>query len=170
MILAIGALILVALILLYISSYQRKSAGLPPGRVISSDPKSWGKLDQPLYDPDRHLTGRPDYLVRSGDKFIPVEVKSRRIAEAPLDSHVFQLAAYCMLVERTYRSRPPYGILHYSNRTFAIDFTPELENTLSQLIAEMQTKQRMREVHRSHASPSRCRGCGFKSVCDEVLG
>jgi CRISPR-associated exonuclease Cas4 len=169
MILAIGALILTALILLFISSHQRKSAGLPPGRVISSDPKLWGNLDKPLYDPDHHLTGRPDYLVRDGDKLIPVEIKSRRVSQTPLDSHIYQLAAYCMLVDHTFRSRPPYGILHYPNNTFAIDYTAELEADLSRLLADMHSKERVREVHRSHASPSRCRRCGFNSVCDQAL-
>ena len=64
------------------------------------------------------LVGKPDYLVESAGQLIPVEVKSTRNSNAPYDAHIFQLAAYCLLVQRQLGKRPPYGILHYANRTY----------------------------------------------------
>jgi CRISPR-associated exonuclease Cas4 len=162
-------LILAALSLLWIAGRQRRGAGLPGGRIIYSDTNRWERLEKPLYDPALEITGRPDYLVEQGEILIPVEVKSRHISRAPYDSHIYQLAAYCLLVQRVFGKRPPYGILHYENRTFAIDYTPDLENALLDVLAEMRTLERRRDVDRSHDSPERCARCGLRTVCDQAL-
>ena len=100
---------------------------------------------------------------------IPVEVKSSRVAEAPYDSHIFQLAAYCYLVGKSYGVRPAHGILKYPNRTYRIDYTPELEANLVDLVVEMRAKGHLRKINRSHESPRRCDHCGYRSTCDQRL-
>ncbi len=122
LILAILVLIL-ALVLLWQANRSQRAIGLPAGRVIYADTRSWGPVEQPLYDAELGLAGKPDYLVETGGQVIPVEVKSSPVTTAPYDAHIFQLAAYCLLVQRHYGKRPAYGILHYPNRTFAIDYT-----------------------------------------------
>jgi CRISPR-associated exonuclease Cas4 len=161
--------LLSALVLFWLAGRRRKAAGLPAGRIIYADTGSWGPVEEPLYDSALGLTGRPDYIVQQGDQWIPVEVKSSLVTEAPYDAHIYQLAAYCLLVERVYGQRPPYGILHYPNRTFAIDYTPEMESTLLDLLAEMRAQERRKEVARSHEIAARCKGCGFRSICDQKL-
>lgn len=167
--LLIFLLFLLALYLFWQSGRQRRQAGLPGGRVIYSDTRSWRAVERPLYDHSLGLAGKPDYLVRQGRSIIPVEVKSRRAPEAPYDAHIFQLASYCLLVEKNYRVRPPYGILHYHDRDFAIDYTPELEFALMDLLADMRRDERKEEVHRSHEQATRCVRCGFRNLCDQSL-
>jgi CRISPR-associated exonuclease Cas4 len=115
------------------------------------------------------LTGKPDYLVENHEGIIPVEVKSRRLKGAPYDSHIYQLAAYCLLIEQTLGIRPPFGILHYSNQDIAIDYTKELEQSVIDLIREIRSHSRRRGLDRSHQSSNRCRGCGYNSICDQAL-
>ena len=93
-------LLLTALLLFWVSTVRRKRAGLPGGRVIYTDTRDWGPVEKPLYDPLLGLTGKPDYIVEQNGRFIPVEVKTGRTPDAPYDSHIFQLAAYCHLVEK----------------------------------------------------------------------
>ncbi len=162
-------LLVAALLILWLASRQRRSSGLPAGRVIYSDTNRWGKVEKPLYDAEAGLTGKPDYLVEDGDHLIPVEVKSGRAPSLPHDSHVFQLAAYCLLVERTYGQRPPYGILRYRDRTFSIDYTPELEQELLSLLGQIRTQERRGEANRSHQEPGRCARCGYRASCDQRL-
>ncbi len=169
MLILITLLVAIAMWLLFRSGQIRKSAGLPGGRVIYTDTRGWGPVEKPLFDPVIGLTGKPDYLVSQAEKIIPVEVKSSRVREAPFDEHIFQLAAYCLLVERVYGTRPPYGILHYPNRTYAVDYTPALESALLDLLAEMRRQDRRASVDRSHEAPARCRGCGFRTICDQRL-
>lgn len=169
MIYVILLLLFLAFIFFWQSGRQRKEAGLPGGRVIYTDTRGWGKLERPLYNDLLGLTGKPDYLVQEKGQIIPVEVKSGRAPESPYDSHIYQLAAYCLLVEKSYGKRPPYGIIHYENRDFAVDYTPELESSLLDLLAELRRDELKREVERSHEQAARCARCGFKKVCDQSL-
>jgi CRISPR-associated exonuclease Cas4 len=162
------ALFLFALILFFLAGKQQKAAGLPGGRVVYTDTSRWGRVEKPLYDPNLGLTGKPDYLVEVDGDTIPVEVKSSR-TEAPYDSHIYQLAAYCLLAHSTTGRRPPYGLIHYPERTFAIDYTPELESALIDLILEIQSHPTRQPLPRSHASPQRCARCGYRNACDQKL-
>jgi len=162
-------LFLLAILFFWQSDRQRKAAGLPGGRVIYTDTRGWGKVEKPLFYSALGLTGKPDYLIERNGQLIPVEVKSGRAPQAPYDSHVFQLASYCLLVEKNHGKRPPYGIIHYENRDFAVDYTRELEAALIDLLADMQADDIKREVDRSHEQPSRCARCGFRNVCDQSL-
>lgn len=166
---ASALLIVLALIFFWVSKDQRRAAGLPSGRVISSDTGGWTRLEKPLYDPETGLTGRPDYVIADHGALIPVEVKSGYAPSEPRDGHVFQLAAYCLLIERVQGSRPAYGILHYRNRTFAIDYTPQLENELLALLEQIRAGERRIQVPRSHDDPARCARCGYRSTCDQKL-
>lgn len=160
---------LVGLLLLWQSNRQRKQAGLPGGRVVYTDTRAWGKVEKPLFDQALGLTGKPDYLIEHDEQLIPVEVKTGRTPEAPYDSHIYQVAAYCLLVEKTYGKRPAYGIIHYPHRDFAVDFTPALESALLEQLTEMRRDEVRRDVPRSHEEPMRCRACGFRKVCDQKL-
>ncbi len=162
-------LFVLAILFFWQSNRQRKAAGLPGGRVIYTDTHGWGKVEKPLFYAALELTGKPDYLIEGNGQIIPVEVKSGRAPEAPYDSHIFQLASYCLLVDKTYGKRPPYGIIHYENRDFAIDYTRELESALVDLLADMKEDEMKRDVPRSHEQASRCARCGFRNVCDQSL-
>ena len=175
MIYAAAALLLVALLILWIAGRQRNRTGLPLGRVIYADTGRWGRVEKPLYDPVAGLTGKPDYLVEEDGVTIPVEVKSARAPTIPHDSHVYQLAAYCMLVERTTGVRPPYGILRYRDKTFSIDYTPGLEQELELLLDAIRAREkpaRKKQADgpaRSHNEPARCARCGYRDACDQRL-
>lgn len=162
-------LLAVALLLFWHSDKQRKQTGLPGGRIVYTDMRSWGEVDKPFYDKNLRLTGKPDYLVEQGGKIIPVEVKSGYAPKAPYDSHIYQLASYCLLVEKTMGTRPPYGIIHYNNRDFAIDYTPALEAALLEILSDMRSDERRSQVDCSHNSPARCHGCGYREICDQRL-
>jgi CRISPR-associated exonuclease Cas4 len=162
-------LLILAILFLLQGHRQRREAGLPGGRVIYTDTRAWGEVEKPLFYNDLGLTGKPDYLVESDGQIIPVEVKSGRTPEAPYDSHIFQVAAYCLLVEKTFGKRPPYGIIHYPGRDFAVDYTPALESALLDELAEMRRDEVRTNVGRSHEDVARCRKCGFRKVCDQSL-
>jgi CRISPR-associated exonuclease Cas4 len=162
-------LLLFAFVLFFISGRQRRASGLPGGRVIYTDTRAWGKLEKPLFDQNLGLTGKPDYLVEKNGRIIPVEVKTGRTPEAPYDSHIFQVAVYCLLVQKTYGKRPPHGIIHYPGRDFAVDYTSDLENAILNLIADMRINGQRSDVQRTHEDANRCRHCGFRQGCDQRL-
>lgn len=164
-----AVLIVVALALLANAGRKQRETGLPAGRVISADTAEWQPVDKPLYDALLHMVGKPDYLVEHGGKLIPVEVKSAWAPAVPYQGHLYQLAAYCLLVEKSFNRRPPVGYLHYRNRTLSIDYTPQLEHSLLDLLVEMRQQERRGEAPRSHEDPARCARCGFRKLCDQRL-
>jgi len=162
-------LVILALVLLWYAGQRQKYLGLPRGRVIYADSRHWKPIEQPFYSAKLGLTGKPDYLVEQHNQLIPVEVKSTHVSQGPYDSHIYQLAAYCLLVKDVFRVRPDFGILHYPNQTYRIDFTDELEAITIGLLQEIRSKEKIKNVQRSHEHPTRCRGCGYYSTCDQRL-
>jgi CRISPR-associated exonuclease Cas4 len=74
-----------------------------------------------------------------------------------------------LLVQRQLGKRPPYGILHYADRTYAIDYTPQLEQAVQDLLVELHAQEKQKELPRSHDSAARCNHCSYRSVCDQRL-
>jgi CRISPR-associated exonuclease Cas4 len=167
----LASLLLLTLALLSWLAARRlsKKVGIPEGRIIYSDPGTWKKNTRALYDAALGLTGKPDYLIKQNGVIIPAEVKSGYAPRSPYDSHVMQLAAYCLLVETTFGARPPYAILRYRNRTFKLPFTPELEEEVCGLITEIRRCKTRDDIPRSHENPARCGSCGYRQVCDQRL-
>lgn len=162
-------LLILGLVLLWLSRRTRAATGLPEGRVVAADVGNWQRLDRPLFSRRHQLTGRPDYVVADGAELIPVEVKSARAPARPYDSHTLQLAAYCLLVGETSGRRPPYGILHYADRTFEVPYTREMEEELLETLAAMREALSVGHAARDHDDPRRCTACGHRGECGEVV-
>lgn len=162
-------LLLMGLLLLWGSGQLRRRTGLPVGRVIYTDTRAWQECPKPLYAASVNLAGKPDYLIKRWYYVIPVEVKTCRAPREPYRSHVLQLAAYCLLVEEAYDRRPPYGLIHYPDRTFSIRYTKSLEDELIDTIEWMRQDCVSKDVARSHNDTLRCQYCGFAEYCDQRL-
>ncbi len=164
-----GALLALGLFLLWLARRGRARSGLPQGKIVYVDTGGWQRTEEPLFSARYRLTGRPDYLVTQGRAVIPVEVKSGRTPTQPYPGHILQLAAYCLLVEENFHRRPAYGLIHYPQRTFAVEYTPALKRELLATMARMRRALAAGGAGRSHDHPARCRGCGYRQWCAESL-
>jgi CRISPR-associated exonuclease Cas4 len=162
-------LLLASLFLMWVTRQLRLRTGLPAGRVVYSDTRAWHECPDPLYAPSVNLAGKPDYLVQRWNYVLPVEVKSSPSPAEPYPSHVLQLAAYCLLVQEEYGRRPPHGLIHYADRTFAIPYTPQLEQELRNTIDWMREDMRDGRADRNHDDPARCYSCSYAAYCDQEL-
>lgn len=165
----IPVLFLLALFLFIIARILARRSGIPAGRIIYSDHGQWQRASKPLYDAEVGLTGKPDYLIQRDGRLIPAEVKSSYAPRTPYDSHIMQLAAYCVLVEREFGERPPFGLLRYRNRTFEVPFTPQLESQVLDLISAIRRLKEHEDIPRSHSSKARCARCGYRNTCNQRL-
>ncbi|HEX7958063.1 MAG TPA: PD-(D/E)XK nuclease family protein, partial [Pyrinomonadaceae bacterium] len=182
--------LLVAAAALAFAAAARESgrAGLPKGSVIYGDtyrpvgrvaPAVVGpegrKQERPLVSRALGLTGRPDYLIEVEGGVVPVEAKSTACPPGgrPYDSHLAQLAAYCLLVEDVLGRTVPYGLVKYRDREVRVEYTPEMREHALALIEAMKYDAEASafgaEVHRSHEDPRRCGGCSLRDVCTESL-
>jgi CRISPR-associated exonuclease Cas4 len=178
------ALIVAALIARGLAKRMDAQSGLPAGRLVYSDTgyavgrlgelvrdQQGRKVERPLLSKTYGLVGRPDYLIETDDHIIPVEVKSARLPASgqPYDSHVFQVAAYCLLVEESLGASVPYGVIRYRDGEVRVDYSAELRAALLGLMGEMRAARDAADVHRSHDEPNRCARCSMRGVCDEAL-
>lgn len=174
----------VAVVAHFAARTRARETGLPTGRLVYSDTGfAIGELapaqmnaegerqERALVSRRYGLTGRPDYLVRTNEGIVPVEAKSTRrpAMGQPYDSHLMQLAAYCLLVEDALGESVPYGVMRYADGEVRVEYTPELRETLLELIEEIREARDAEDVHRSHDEPRRCASCGYRDVCDESL-
>ena len=146
--------------------------GYPTGRISPAVLNEQGeKQERPLVSRRYGLSGRPDYLVRTSEGIVPVEAKSTKCPAdgRAYDSHVMQLAAYCLLVEDVLEASVPYGIIRYADDVVVVDYTYDLRDSLIALLQEMKDAREACEVHRSHEDARRCSRCSMLKICEEAL-
>ena len=177
-------LLLVACVAWWAARRGARRVSLPEGRLIYSDTgapvgriapitlnERGERQEKPLLSHRHGLTGRPDYLVRTDEGIVPVEAKSTNCPAngVPYESHLMQLASYCLLVEEATGERVPFGVVRYRDRQLRVDYTDELRENLLELLAEIRAARAADEVHRSHDEAARCAPCRYREMCDESL-
>ncbi len=149
---------------------QQRATGVPFGAVVYNDTGAEQAVREPLISRRYGLIGKPDYLVAATQAGrgtpLPVEVKSRRAPAQPLESHVLQLAAYCLILEDLHGAAPSHGILRYADGAFTIPFTPDLRRAVLDAAAGIRSARRAADpAPRSHQERARCVRCGYRRAC-----
>lgn len=128
-------LLLIVGVLFTVFYLKQKSFGAISGNNIYSDTKQMpGEV---LYSDTLKLKGKPDYIIKKGNEYIPVEVKTGKTPSVPYKNHVAQLFAYCALINEQYSVRPKYGVIKYPEREFEIEYTEQGEKGVQATIQEM---------------------------------
>jgi len=143
--------------------YVKKSYRIQGGEITYSDLDVPGKS---FFSKRYRISGKPDYIVRREKRYIPVELKSGNY-NRPQKNHVFQLAAYCQLVEENYRVFVPYGILVYGEQNqFNIPFDPRVRFELEKTINEMRRVIKKGKITMMSRESFRCKSCSMRDYCD----
>ena len=90
-------------------------------------------------------------------------------AAGAYEGEILQLAAYCLLVEERFGKPVRRGQLLYQNRSLEVLYDDRLRRKLLDAVTELKSAELMSDVPRSHNSPARCRGCGFRLTCRDSL-
>jgi CRISPR-associated exonuclease Cas4 len=168
----VALIILIAAVLAWLIGHRLLArTGLPLRNILYADVGSSFPQSESLRSLRYGLIGKPDYLVRLPEGIAPIEVKSCRAPASgrPYEGHLFQLAAYCLLVEDVFGVQVPHGLVNYEDRSIQVDFTPSLRASLLELLNEMRAAKGGEELHIDHNRPGKCRSCGFRTVCGESL-
>lgn len=112
------------------------------------------------------IAGKPDYVINDNNSFYPVEYKSG-VYDSIRDNHVFQLAAYCHLVEESFGVFVPFGVIVYSDeKSFRVPFDPKIRFEFEEVLKEMRYLLRTDKIFRNHDNKHKCLNCSFKEFCD----
>lgn len=115
------------------------------------------------------ITGKPDYIVEKKGFKIPVELKTGYSVN-PKSNHVYQLAAYCHLIEENYNSFVPYGVLVYSNSCeYKIPFNPRIRLELENIIKNIRCSMKTNNISRNHNDSKKCISCSMRDHCKDKI-
>jgi CRISPR-associated exonuclease Cas4 len=149
-------------ILLLVARRYRAGRGLGDGESIA--------LDNVTLSSERlKLVGRPDRIVRQGNRYIPEEWKSsKRVSHG----HRLQLGAYFLLIEEAYGVRPPFGVVVLGDGSRV-----EVPNTDALRAEVLAVAAKIREHRAKLADPipmeqpaTKCRACGQRANCGQRSG
>ena len=121
-----------------------------------------------MFSPRLYLTGKPDYIVKNNKTYLPIEIKSGQYHH-PQFHHILQLAAYCALIEDSYNTFVPQGVLVYPTGQHMIQFTPSLRFQLEKILQEMKANTRHHQVTRNHNTREKCKACSLQQYCPDKL-
>ena len=146
----------------------RRLHGIYKGKIEYAD--KLDKKSKMLFSKKHRIRGKPDYIVKIKDKYIPVEIKTGKVPKGPHFSHIVQIAAYCLLISEKYNKRPPYGIISYSKESkHKINYDEKLEKILLEQLEGMRECIKQGSAHRNHKRPGKCRSCSRRAECPEKL-
>lgn len=165
-------LLLVGLTLLFLSKYQQKKIQKTKTHLhLHQATIEYNDLLKPaesIFSKKHLLAGKPDYILNSKGKIIPVEIKKSHYSK-PAPHHLYQLATYCRLLEDTHHSFVPYGVLVYEDSKFEIPFDPNLRFSLEKTIQEMRKIIASREIPQMTLDEHKCHHCSFQYCCSSFL-
>lgn len=148
----------------YAKEIRRKSK-IPDGKITYSD---MNRPAKPFFSKQYRITGKPDYIIKKNDQYIPIEIKTGSYKQ-PHKNHILQLATYCQLIEENYRSFVPYGIIIYQDSDFKIPFNPSLRFELESVVRKMRLSLKNETVAMNHSDPGKCRFCSMSKYCTNKL-
>lgn len=124
------------------------------------------KSEKPLFSKSLRLSGKPDYVIKQNKYFIPIEIKTGK-QNALRKNHIFQLAAYCHLLEENYGGFVPYGILVYNNEVqYKIPYDPKTRFELENTIKKMRYSLKNGNISINHRDFKRCKSCSMRKYCN----
>jgi CRISPR-associated exonuclease Cas4 len=139
---------------------------IPDGKITYQDLNMPAK---PFFSKRYKITGKPDYIIKKNNNFIPIEVKTGTYSYAQ-ENHILQLAAYCQLLEENYNRFVPYGILVYSDISkFKIPFDPKTRFELESAIKNIRKVMKTGNISRNHNAIGKCKNCSMNQFCDFKL-
>lgn len=115
------------------------------------------------------LCGKPDRIQMTTSGIVVWEFKSGKTPPEPYHSHILQLTAYAMLVEKEYNTIVHRGYIRYPERTFEVDISEQLRREVMEKIRRMREVMRNGSPRRNHNSPRRCARCVYRDVCKYKL-
>ena len=141
----------------------KESNKIQGGKITYSD---LNKPGETFFSKKYMLAGKPDYIVKRKNRYLPVEVKTGNY-DQPQFNHVLQLAAYCHLLEENYGGFVPYGILVYSDKDyFRIPFDPRIRYELESTIKKMWNVLKTGRVIVNHSDFRKCQTCSMRRHCN----
>ena len=145
---------------------ERRRTTLLGGKTLKVEQK-WTALQ--LKSEKLGIEGTVDMIAKTPEGYVIVEYKMTYMPKKILPSHLYQAAAYAMLVEEAFKTivRKLYVYYEKSNRALEIPLTENIRRHVIWTIGRI--RRIIQEEKLPDAKPSRkCRSCGYRWICKEA--
>ena len=144
----------------------KKKYKIQDGKITYQD---LNKPAKPFFSKRYRITGKPDYVIKKNNHFIPIEVKISAYNK-PQKNHILQLAAYCQLLEENSGKFVPYGMLVYNYISkHKIPFDPKIRFEFESTVKNMREIMKTGKIIRNHNDLFKCKNCSMRSYCDTKI-
>ena len=142
--------------------------------ILRADRSEKKERGLPLRSTRHFLIGMPDLIIEEEGLKVPVEFKSGKPPFKPHFSHVMQLGAYLILVDKQYNQTSTHGYIEYgpdrdSRERFQVDWDMITKAQTLSKVSEIRDAERSGVAHRNHNRPGKCRSCSRRDGCPERL-
>jgi CRISPR-associated protein Cas4 len=162
-----GCIFLIISVILKIGTSKIKHHyQIPKGNIVYEDLNKPARI---LSSRKYPLVGKPDYIMKQRQFFIPIEVKTGD-HKVPRHHHIMQLASYCQLVSEEYQCTVPYGILVYCDTKkqipvyFDMNRKRQLFQTFDGMNKMVQENDPLKYI-KDNIDEKKCRNCSMKTYC-----
>ena len=145
---------------------ERRRTTLLGGKTLKVEQK-WTALQ--LRSEKLGIEGMVDMVVKTPEGYVVVEYKTTFIPRRVHPGHLYQAAAYAMLVEEAFKTivRKLYVYYEKSNKFFEIPLTESIRRHVVWTIGRI--REIVQEEKLPPAKPSRkCWSCGYRWICREA--
>jgi len=123
----------------------------------------------PLESARLKLRGNLDLLIHSGSEYVPVDYKEMASDKGKLWlDHKYQLTAYALLVEETYKTTVKRGMVSYVNEELVVtsQISDGMKRYVQRIIGRIHRVVSEQELPALTVPTVRCRGgCGYLWIC-----
>jgi CRISPR-associated exonuclease Cas4 len=168
-----ATLVILAVILFLLAALSRKRIGIPAGTLVYQDLPGQPFDGKRLRSHALGISGKPDCLIRTANRIIPIELKNASKPPARGEvypNHMIQALAYCALVEDQMKTPAPHALVIYAGQQVRrVEFTEQRQRWLLDTICLLELARERQVANRNHDHPARCAACGVRSHCDQTL-
>jgi CRISPR-associated exonuclease Cas4 len=114
------------------------------------------------------LSGKPDLLIVARDTCYPVDFKDTE--GGVRRNHRFQIAAYAMLAEESFRRPAPFGFIYLvpSKELMRVETGDREREEVVRALAEMRMMVREERIPEPTPVRARCIACEYRNYCGDI--
>jgi CRISPR-associated exonuclease Cas4 len=121
-----------------------------------------------LFSPRLGLRGLLDMVIRTKDEIIPVEFKNSE--KGPSLNHKYQLTAYALLLEDTYKCIIRRGFIHLIplKKSLEIEVSPNMRKFTKEILYKIREMVIWQTLPKPTPYRERCVDCEFRKFCGDI--
>jgi CRISPR-associated exonuclease Cas4 len=121
-----------------------------------------------LYSDNIGLSGKIDRVIKSEEKYYPVDYKNT--SGIVHKNHILQLTGYALLIEEVYRTTVDRGFIFLllSNKVVEININDDMKKSVKNIISSMNNIIESEILPDKTVNVNKCLDCEYRRFCNDI--